>query len=240
MAINIEEFLGAINNIATRKVEATPIDLTIEAEVVLAYNVEIGEYKVQYESNTFSAFSLDPSIVFNVGESVYVLVPKGDYTAKKLILGYSSKTYGMSDSQRNAMLNFYIKKGPNWLDWYNKNRRELEICAVPGTTSTPYDKDELNPGATPPSIWEDFCFLREPLPVVSRDADTRYPDANATAVTAINRWTVLQADFQGFLNGVGSEVTAGTYPYVTVVFDAAYNTQVNAALNKLRNSIVQK
>jgi phage baseplate assembly protein gpV len=55
----------------------------------MLYNVEIGEYKVEYQANTFSAFSLDPTIVYSKNEQVYVLVPQGDFSAKKIILGIS-------------------------------------------------------------------------------------------------------------------------------------------------------
>jgi hypothetical protein len=64
MAELVDKFLGAINNIAQRSVDATPIDLTIDAVVRVVSNVETGQYKVEYQNNTFDAYSLNPEVVY--------------------------------------------------------------------------------------------------------------------------------------------------------------------------------
>ena len=46
MAINVEAFYDMINGIAGKRIEATPMDLTIDAEVSKPVNVDTGEYKV--------------------------------------------------------------------------------------------------------------------------------------------------------------------------------------------------
>jgi hypothetical protein len=68
MSLHVEQFFETINNLSKRNIDSTPIDLTIDATVKMLFNVEIGEYKVEYQSNTFSAFALDPTVVYQKGE----------------------------------------------------------------------------------------------------------------------------------------------------------------------------
>ena len=100
MALLVEQFYDMINGIARKQIEASPMDLTIDAEVVKCANPDIGEYKVQYQSNVFSAFCTDPTITYNKGERVYVLVPQGDFSTKKIILGRSAYNNTLSNAQR--------------------------------------------------------------------------------------------------------------------------------------------
>lgn len=166
MSITAQSFLDAINNISARQVSSTPIDVTIVAEVQSTHNVDIGEYKVTYESNTFSAFSSDPLVTYKKGEQVYVLVPQGDYSNKKIILGRSSYHDGSTYAERVKMSNFYIKRGPNWVtEWYPLDHQPLQITAVP------YDnKGNL---IHPVANWQDIGFSRAEGGLL--DPQTRYP-----------------------------------------------------------------
>lgn len=121
MAVNVEAFYNMINGIARAQVEATPMDLTIDAKIARLYNVDIGEYKVEYQGNIFSAFVPNPEVTYNVGERVYVLVPQGDFSTKKVILGYSKYDTNMSDSDRIDLSNQYIIQGPNWYEEQGQN-----------------------------------------------------------------------------------------------------------------------
>ncbi|MDD4516792.1 hypothetical protein, partial [Massilibacteroides sp.] len=132
MAINVDVLLNAIDIIAKKRVESVSNDLTIDAEVSIPYNVETGEYKIKYQDSIFSAFSVDPSVVYKKGEQVFVLVPQGDFSGKKIILSRSQYSNTISANERSQMTNYYVTKGPNWIDeWYNPDdlRRTLGICA---------------------------------------------------------------------------------------------------------------
>ena len=50
------------------------------------------------------------------------------------------------------MTNFYVDKGPNWLEWYGIPRDELGICAVP-------DADKIH--LKQPAYFETFNFKRD-------------------------------------------------------------------------------
>jgi hypothetical protein len=47
--------------------------------------VDAGEYKVRYNGNIFSAFSEDTSKIYSIKDVVYVKVPEGNFSNKKLI-----------------------------------------------------------------------------------------------------------------------------------------------------------
>lgn len=173
MADNLTENLfGAIDSLAKRNIAATPADLTVDATVISVANIDTGEYKVSYDGGLFSAFSLDPTIAYRQGDKVYVLVPAGNFSNKKVILGYASYNNNVDYAQRQRMTNQFIPIGPNWLspEWYAVWRDDLEIVAA----------NELNGDRTtvaanhPDANWEDIAMMRE-LPAI-RVPDTRYPD----------------------------------------------------------------
>lgn len=172
MAIDVELFYDAINNIARRQVEANPGDLTIDAQISVIYNADIGEYKVEYQGNVFSAYSTDPTITYSPGERVYVLVPKGDFSSKKMIISrasYDNLTY----QQKQDMTNFYIEQGPNWVSGeegtYRMEEGPLQICAVPVGSKKDLDIDTAN--------YEDQGFRRwtPEEEKEEREYGTRYP-----------------------------------------------------------------
>lgn len=125
----VENFFGAINTISQANVDNAKRDETVRAEVAQIVNTEVGEYKVTYQGNTFTATAIDPTVTYQKGDQVYVLIPRGDYSANKVILGSAENKSDMSDGDLSDLTNFYIIKGPNWLDWY-KGKNALEICAV--------------------------------------------------------------------------------------------------------------
>jgi hypothetical protein len=115
----VENFFGAINTISQANVDAAKRDETIDCEIQSVVNIDIGEYKVEYQGNIFSAEAADPTVTYQKGDKVYVLVPGGDYSRKKIILGSSAYKNNTTYGDLSDMTNFYIIKGPNWLEsWY--------------------------------------------------------------------------------------------------------------------------
>lgn len=171
MSINVEQFFDAINKISEKNVNASKKDLTVDAEIASVVNVDNGQYKVTYQGNSFDAYSTDPLIVYKKGEQVYVLVPRGDFSAKKTILGRSAYENNNSYVERQQMTNFYIDRSPNWLtDWYKLDHTPLQICAVPGSNRFSLDFRDGD-GAH----WADYGFMRA-LPTGDEiDPVTRYP-----------------------------------------------------------------
>lgn len=73
-------------------------DETVECEIIAKKDLEIGEFLVRYLNGTFSAFSTSPDLTSNleIGDMVYVLIPRGDTSERKTI---TAKT-GRVSSQR--------------------------------------------------------------------------------------------------------------------------------------------
>lgn len=132
----------------------------------MVYNIDNAEYKVEYQGNTISAYSTDPQIVYQKGEQVYVLVPEGDFSQKKIILGRAATGDNTSYEDKQDMTNFYIEKGPNWLEWYPLDHTPMQICAVPRS-----DRYSLN--SNKGAFWEDFGFSR--AQIKPQEGTTRYP-----------------------------------------------------------------
>jgi hypothetical protein len=77
--------LDAINTISTNAVKASNATLTIECTITEVEDAGLQIYKVNYKDNIFNATSSSGS--YNVGDIVYVLVPEGDFSKPKMILG---------------------------------------------------------------------------------------------------------------------------------------------------------
>lgn len=129
----VQDFFDAVNTIAKDEVSAAKNDATVDAEIKSVVNIDIGQYKVAYQGNVFDAYSSDPLSTYDVGEQVYVLVPQGDFSKRKVILGRSAYKNNTTFQDQQDMTNFYIEKGPNWItDWYQLGHDSpLQICAVP-------------------------------------------------------------------------------------------------------------
>lgn len=174
----VQAFYDMINGAVKSRIDATPMDLTIDAEINSVANVDIGEYKVEYQGNIFSAFVVDPTVTYNRGERVYVLVPQGDFSTKKVILGRSAYNNNLSDAQRQDMTNYFIEQGPNWVSGeegtYKLNYDSLGICAVPTES-----KDRLDFRQGDGARWQDQAFRRWPIEdergKEDIDFQTRYP-----------------------------------------------------------------
>lgn len=155
MAIDVELFYDAINNIAKQQVQANPGDLTIDATITKLFNAELGEYKVEYQGNIFSAFSVDPTITYFQDERVYVLVPRGDFSTKKMILCRASHDDNLSYQDKQDMTNFYVEQGPNWVSGEEGTYRMdysldgsgdecLQICVVPVESKVNLNVEKAN------------------------------------------------------------------------------------------------
>lgn len=161
MAINVEAFYDAINNISRRQIESTAMDLTIEAKIVKLVIGATREYQVNYQQSLFSAFALDDEVSYSPDETVYVLVPGGNFSAEKMILGRSGSS-STSTADRQKLEQIWVPEGPNWVgngdSSYPFNHLPLQICAVPYASREQlvHIKDDDQTGAN----WEDIGFLR--------------------------------------------------------------------------------
>lgn len=80
-----EQLLKAMDIIVEQKLTQLQYDKTIQAKIYSVVDVDTGEYKVKYNGNIFSAFSNDTSKTYKTNDAVYVSVPEGDFSGKKII-----------------------------------------------------------------------------------------------------------------------------------------------------------
>lgn len=126
--------------------------LTVEAKIKEIVDEGIGIYKVQYLDNTFNATAINKSIVYDIDESVYILVPNGDFDKEKIIIapaeGIKTTYADISNS------NFYIPLGDNILNQLN-NDYELSLCSYKTVSPTRF-KDENNRNIDFNGLFEDL------------------------------------------------------------------------------------
>lgn len=81
-----EALLTAIDIIAEKKVSTAKYDKTIIAEIVKLLDAKQGKYLLRYENAFIEAFS-NINQQYTQGELVYILIPQGDMTENKQIVG---------------------------------------------------------------------------------------------------------------------------------------------------------
>lgn len=224
-----EQFYDMIDGLVSQRISSTPIDTTITASINQVRNVEVGEYRVSYKGDTFLAYSMDPMTVYKTGESVFVLVPQGDFSARKVILGKAALNDKVSFADRQAMQNQWRTRGPNWLsaEWYwrtsagarRNDNRDAEIISTTrgeeGLITTP----PTTVPATPQARWMEYVFAADdprnptvpplaadlPQPNDNRVANTLYPaDVNRPGAAVLDKVDEL---FQIYSN---------TYEYIMI------------------------
>ena len=94
----IEEVLGAIDIISQAKLNDMKFNKTDLCTIEKVVNKEKGEYLVTSGAMKYTAWAQGET-TYREGNSVYVLVPNGDYNAEKIIVGrYSASDSGVVET----------------------------------------------------------------------------------------------------------------------------------------------
>ncbi len=170
----VNQVFDAVAYITSRQIESTTMDVTISANVVKLQDAAIGEYKVYYEGATFSAYTLNVTSSYAVGDSVYVLVPGGDYSATKIILGEADFSSNTSYADLQAMSNQWRIKGPNWLSstmyWKDENGAGSAADVEGGIVVTTMGDEaaivntSTDESIEHPAFWRNYIFNRSGFP----------------------------------------------------------------------------
>ena len=78
--------LEAVDTIVSNRIEQMATDKTVTATVAGCTNSLTGEYLVSYNGGKLKAYAQEGN-TYTQGQSVYVLIPEGDFTKKKNIVG---------------------------------------------------------------------------------------------------------------------------------------------------------
>ena len=110
---NISESLFEAMDIIVNEMQSKlQYDRTVKATVVSLVNAQTGEYKVNFNGNIFSAFAATASASYSAGDIVYVTVPEGDFSNRKIITA-TVNTASLTAAQLNQLANTIIDISPN-------------------------------------------------------------------------------------------------------------------------------
>ena len=84
-----DQMCKAIEIIVNKKMKKIKRDKTVEG--VVEAKTENGQYRVKIKNSSYTAFSINPFLNFQVGDTVLILIPKGDFSYKKIIIDLASK-----------------------------------------------------------------------------------------------------------------------------------------------------
>lgn len=113
-----DQLLQAIEIVADEKISKLRYDKTVQAKVYSIINIDIGEYKVRYNGNIFTAYASDISKKYKIDEAVYVNIPEGDFSNKKLILSRVADS-SLSQNQLAALRNSIVEISPSIETFYD-------------------------------------------------------------------------------------------------------------------------
>ena len=122
----------AIDILLNKRLSELHYDQTIIAEICEIVDEEAGKYKIQYESVILNAESTDPSKRYKLNRSVYVKVPKSDFSQKLLIESAVDSEGSATAAALKELKNYRIPQTP--------------IFEYPGTLSLIAGPKELEDG----------------------------------------------------------------------------------------------
>lgn len=99
--------------IMDKKISELKFDKTVDAQIFSIDNLDAGEYKVRYGGNIFTAYSDDLNKIYSVGEKVFVQIPEGDFSKRKVINGKSTNS-SLSAQDKTELQNTITPVGPTW------------------------------------------------------------------------------------------------------------------------------
>lgn len=105
LAFNTNDLFDAVDTIVKSRIQKLEYDQTVEAKVVSNKQRAEGIYKVEYQSAIFDAYA-DSSVAYYENERVYVMIPKGDFTKQKYIVGRITES--KDDDNQTKTFNFKL------------------------------------------------------------------------------------------------------------------------------------
>lgn len=85
------KILDAIQAVVEHEIANANFDKTIRATIVSIEDETIGKYKIKYQDSTLIAYSTSTEVKYPKNSRVYVLIPNGDMSQEKTIIGSIDK-----------------------------------------------------------------------------------------------------------------------------------------------------
>lgn len=156
-----EDLFQAMSIIAAEQLKGLQFNQTLKCSITDISNADKGEYTVTDGSSIFTAYSENNS--YRVGNYVYVLVPNGDLTQQKTILGKyvsSNSEYYTYTKPSDTFVNITgnISEQGRFFIYESEDGSKNEVDKTPlsyGIVANGIDLvDNSEPGPTVKNIWE--------------------------------------------------------------------------------------
>ena len=121
-----DALLQSISILAEQAVKKAGYDKTIRATVIKCVDPTIEQYKVRYQDSYYYAYGNGAGVNYPAGANVYILVPKGDMSQLKTILGTVQKL-GINYVNPIAEENKYEETGNNVVKTLSEG--EFGLCS---------------------------------------------------------------------------------------------------------------
>ena len=119
--------LQAVDTVVNARLAKQNKDTTITATIHDNSDAVFGTYIVKYQNSLFDVYSNDTNKIYKKDESVYVLVPSGDLSKRKFILGSAKNLKTESYIENTDPNSLYNLVGPELHQLYNINQVEVGI-----------------------------------------------------------------------------------------------------------------
>ena len=125
---NIENSIcDAIDILVKQAINSANFDKTIQATIITCSEPSTGEYLVKYQDSKFYAYASNPDITYNSGALVHLLIPEGDFSNHKTIIG-AVKNLGANYNSQITQEDQYNEIGNNCVD-ISENFSGLSLCS---------------------------------------------------------------------------------------------------------------
>ena len=121
-----DALLQSISILAEQAIKKAGYDKTIRATVIKCVDPTIEQYKVRYQDSYYYAYGNGAGVNYPAGANVYILVPKGDMSQLKTILGTVQKL-GINYVNPIAEENKYEETGNNVVKTLSEG--EFGLCS---------------------------------------------------------------------------------------------------------------
>lgn len=170
-----EQLLSAIDILADEKVSQLRFDKTIQATIYSIADINTGEYKVRYNGNIFAAYSNDTSKTYRAEDEVYVQVPEGDFSNRKIILSLVSAT-SLTEAELTGLANSINEVSPNMIGedgiYGVKVEYPYEITSYPSETLVVWENKSTETNNLFTSYAENYEYIQVKASFLTRFLET--------------------------------------------------------------------
>ena len=131
-----DTLLQAMSIIAKKAVSEAQFNKTIQAVIVECKDASIEKYRVRYQDGFWEAYGNGSGVTYLPGASVYILVPNGDMSQPKTIIGTVEKL-GINYINTISEENQYYENGSNTL-----STNQFELCSYQTKTIEIYNRNK--------------------------------------------------------------------------------------------------